>query len=73
MPVEEEHQAMSETEERGVAYCERCGRESAHIIRQTEPDGTTHEVCWKCVSRQEKRFNLKESWKRGGRASRLDR
>jgi hypothetical protein len=59
---------MAETEESRTGYCERCGRESAHIIKQTEPDGTTHDVCWKCVSRAEKRFNLKETWKRGGRA-----
>ncbi|MEA2175473.1 MAG: hypothetical protein QOD00_3065 [Blastocatellia bacterium] len=59
---------MAATEERPAVYCEKCGRESAHIIKQTEPDGTTHDVCWKCVSRTEKRFNLKETWKRGGRA-----
>ncbi len=64
---------MTATGKSAATYCERCGRESAHIIKQTEPDGTTRDLCWKCVSRQEKRFNLKETWKRGGRANRLGR
>jgi ribosome-binding protein aMBF1 (putative translation factor) len=59
---------MTATEESSAAYCEQCGRESAHIIKQIEPDGAKRDVCWKCVSRVEKRFNLKETWKRGGRA-----
>lgn len=54
--------------ERPITYCERCNLESRHFIKQTEPDGATRDVCWKCVSRGEKRFNLKETWKRGGRA-----
>jgi ribosome-binding protein aMBF1 (putative translation factor) len=59
---------MTATEESSAAYCEKCGKESAHIIKQTEPDGATRDVCWKCVSRVEKRFNLKDTWRRGGRA-----
>jgi hypothetical protein len=26
-----------------------------------------HYVCWSCLYREEKRINLKGSWKRGGR------
>jgi hypothetical protein len=59
---------MATTDESHAVYCAKCGKESLHIIKQTEPDGTTQDVCWKCVSRVEKRFNLKETWKRGGRA-----
>lgn len=50
-----------------TAHCERCNLESRHLIQQTEPGGASYSVCWKCVSRGEKRINLKESWKRGGR------
>jgi hypothetical protein len=48
--------------------CERCDAETERLIRYVGPDNALRYVCWPCVSRSEKRVNLKESWKRGGRA-----
>lgn len=54
-------------EEQTAERCERCDEETQHLIKLLGPDGEQHSVCWSCLARQEKRFNLKESWKRGGR------
>ena len=48
--------------------CEKCDAETDRLIKFVGPDNSPHYVCWSCLSREEKGFNLKESWKRGRRA-----
>lgn len=55
-------------EEETVKRCERCDEETERLIRFVGPDNSPRYVCWSCLAREEKRFNLKGSWKRGGRA-----
>jgi len=55
-------------EEEKTTRCERCDEETAHLIKFVAPDNTPHYVCWSCLAREEKRINLKETWKRGRRA-----
>jgi hypothetical protein len=55
-------------EEEKTTRCERCDEETAHLIKFVGPDNTPHYVCWSCLAREEKRINLKETWKRGRRA-----
>ena len=55
-------------ERRAPERCERCDRETEHIIELTNPDNTTSRVCWSCFSRGEKRINVRENWKRERRA-----
>jgi hypothetical protein len=52
--------------------CERCEQESRHTIKSIGADNQPHYVCWSCISREENRINLKGTWKRGGRARRLN-
>jgi hypothetical protein len=59
---------MPETVEVAPVTCERCEQESRHVIKSIGADNRVHYICWSCLYRQEKRVNLKESWKRGGRA-----
>ncbi len=49
--------------------CERCDAESRHLVKSIGPDNRTRYVCWTCINREEKRVNLKQTWKRGGRLS----
>jgi hypothetical protein len=51
-----------------VNRCERCDAETERLLKYVAPDNSSRYVCWSCVSRQEKRVNLKGTWKRGGRA-----
>jgi ribosome-binding protein aMBF1 (putative translation factor) len=44
--------------------CERCDRESRHLTKWLDPDGSEHYVCWSCLQRTEKRVNLSQRWKR---------
>jgi len=48
--------------------CELCDRESAHMITLTEPDNSTHYICWDCLRRSEKGINVNRRWKRERRA-----
>jgi ribosome-binding protein aMBF1 (putative translation factor) len=48
--------------------CERCDRETERLMKYVGPDNSVEYVCSDCVTRKEKRVNLKETWKRGGRA-----
>jgi hypothetical protein len=59
---------MPEPEQNHTDYCERCDRESQHLIKSIGPDNLPHYICWACQYREEKRINLKETWRRGGRA-----
>lgn len=59
---------MPEAVEKAPVVCERCDQESKHVIKSMGADNKPHYVCWSCVYRDEKRINLKETWKRGGRA-----
>jgi hypothetical protein len=56
------------SEER-VNRCERCDAETERLIKFVGPDNSPHYVCWSCLAREEKKVNLKETWKRGRRAS----
>jgi ribosome-binding protein aMBF1 (putative translation factor) len=47
--------------------CEMCDRESRHMSRWLDPDGSVHHVCWSCLQRREKRVNVNQRWKRGSR------
>ena len=55
--------------EETVNRCERCDEETEHLIKFVGPDNAPQYLCWSCVARAEKHFNLKETWKRGRRAS----
>ncbi|HEV7374894.1 MAG TPA: hypothetical protein VGN95_09270 [Pyrinomonadaceae bacterium] len=57
---------MPEEEKRN--RCERCDRETERLMKFIGPDNSVEYVCSVCVSREDKRVNLKETWKRGGRA-----
>ena len=57
----------TEAEER-ANRCERCDVETERLIKFVGPDNSPHYVCWSCLAREEKKVNLKETWKRGGRA-----
>lgn len=59
---------MSTPETKIPVTCERCERESRHMIKLTEPDNTFHYVCWNCLYREEKHINVNRSWKRERRA-----
>ena len=54
-------------EEEKANRCEQCDTETAHLIKFVGADNSPKYVCWSCLAREEKRFNLKETWKRGGR------
>jgi hypothetical protein len=60
---------MPESEKNSSNYCERCDQESKHLIKFVGADNLPHYVCWSCLHREEKRVNLKETWRRGGRTS----
>ena len=55
-------------EESAMHTCERCDQPSRHLIKFIGVDNDrARYVCWSCRNREEKRVNLKPSWKRGGR------
>jgi hypothetical protein len=54
-------------EESAMHTCERCDQPSRHLIKLIGMDNRPHYVCWSCRNREEKRINLKSTWKRGGR------
>lgn len=58
---------MPERVEKESHYCERCNQESQHLIKSIGMDNLPHYVCWSCLYREEKRVNLKATWRRGGR------
>jgi hypothetical protein len=60
-------EAMPESEQKNPRFCERCDQESRHLIKSMGADNQPHYVCWACQYREEKRVNLKETWRRGGR------
>jgi hypothetical protein len=45
-------------------HCDRCNRESRHLTRWLDPDGSVEQLCWSCQQRREKRVNLNQRWKR---------
>lgn len=45
-------------------YCERCDRETDHLISTLGPGLQPRLVCWECLDRQEKRDNLRPGWRR---------
>ena len=58
---------MPEAEQNTSGYCERCHRDSQHVIKSIGLDNLPHYVCWSCLYREEKRVNLKKNWRRGRR------
>ena len=52
--------------------CERCDRETAHVVESIGDDNRLHHVCWDCVGRDEKRFNQKPGWRRAHRTRRYE-
>lgn len=54
-------------EESASHTCESCDQPSRHLIKFIGTDNQPHYVCWRCRNREEKRINLKPTWKRGGR------
>jgi ribosome-binding protein aMBF1 (putative translation factor) len=63
----ESEKTMTGSESSGV--CEVCERESRHMSRWLDPDGSVHLVCWSCLQRREKRVNVSQRWKRGSRVA----
>jgi hypothetical protein len=59
---------MSATEEKVLPRCEKCDRETPQLIKLTAPDNSASYVCWSCFARGEKRFNLRDSWRRERRS-----
>jgi transposase-like protein len=64
---------MSESEGPATYHCERCDRETTRVTKRLNADGSTSYVCWSCQYREEKRINLKETWRRQGRGARAGR
>lgn len=60
---------MPEYEENVSNYCEKCDRESKHLIKFVGPDNLPHYICWECLQQEEKRIIHKPEWKRMRRAS----
>ncbi|HYX41890.1 MAG TPA: hypothetical protein VE821_09350 [Pyrinomonadaceae bacterium] len=50
--------------ESATGVCQRCDRESEHLIRQVAPDNSVHYVCWDCLRREEKHVNVSHRFKR---------
>jgi hypothetical protein len=60
--------------EHGTTYrCERCDRETPHVVESLGNDNLMHHHCWDCVERHEKRFNQKPGWRRARRTRRYER
>ena len=55
------------TQESAPGVCDRCDRESEHLIRKLAPDNTVQYVCWDCLRREEKRVNVSRRFKRDRR------
>ena len=55
-------------EETTQGVCQRCDRESTHLIRQVAPDNSVHYVCWDCLRREEKHVNVSRRFKRARRS-----
>ena len=55
-----------------IYRCERCDRETAHVVESIGGDNRPHYVCWDCVARHEKRFNQKPGWRRHNRTRRYE-
>jgi hypothetical protein len=55
-----------------IYRCERCDRETAHVVESIGSDNRLHYLCWDCVGRQEKRFNQKPGWRRAHRTRRYE-
>ncbi|HVS82737.1 MAG TPA: hypothetical protein VHE60_13485 [Pyrinomonadaceae bacterium] len=57
--------------EHGKIYrCERCDRETPHVVESVGEDNRPHFWCWDCVERHEKGNNLKPGWRRAHRSRR---
>jgi len=55
-----------------IRRCQRCDRETDHIIESVTEDNRPILVCWECVERHEKRFNTKPGWRRKQRSRRYE-
>ena len=55
-----------------IHRCERCDRETDHVIESIGDDNRPHFLCWECVERHEKRFNTKPGWRRAHRTRRYE-
>ena len=61
---------MTPGEHERVYRCERCDRETWHVVESIGADNQLHHVCWDCIERYEKRNNLKPGWRRAHRTRR---
>ena len=66
------HLIMIPGEHEKIYRCERCDRETAHVVESIGDDNRLHYLCWDCVGRQEKRFNQKPGWRRAHRTRRYE-
>ncbi len=55
-----------------IHRCERCDRETDHVIESIGEGNRLHFLCWECVERDEKRFNTKPGWRRAHRTRRYE-
>ena len=46
---------MSVTEGEVIRHCERCDRESKHLINSLSPHNVPELVCWECVEQEDQR------------------
>ena len=59
-------------EHKKIYRCERCDRETAHVVESIGEDNLLHYICWDCVGRDEKHFNQKPGWRRAHRTRRYE-
>jgi len=55
-----------------IYRCERCDRETAHVVESIGENNRLHHICWDCVGRDEKHFNQKPGWRRAHRTRRYE-
>jgi len=58
--------------EHEIRRCQRCDRETNHVVESIDDDNRPQFVCWECVERDEKRFNTKPGWRRANRTRRYE-
>lgn len=60
---------MSVTEGEVTRHCERCDRESKHLINFLSPHNVPELVCWECVEQEDQlSMRFSPSWTRQRRA-----
>ncbi|MEP7149346.1 MAG: hypothetical protein ABI857_10730 [Acidobacteriota bacterium] len=61
------------TIDRDPVRCEECDREMGHYNTFVTPSNERRNVCWECLSRQEKGFFTHRDFRRGARSGYIPR